>query len=375
MNSSKEIVYDYAIVGGGIAGLSTAYHLVRDGHSVVVFDRDNCLSNASFNSTAITSHDPDCDWDKVIEKFGIEGARDIWKLGEHSMKMLAEYAHKVNPHFVAKRLPAHIFSTSAKMDEIVASKYELYKKLGGHATLIKEGSTIFKTFRTVLTVEAEGQSNNQALLKTLVRAVKYHGGKILTYAPVSEVKEEKGASTIVYKEGDSLRAKKVLFATGEGALHPALMGLTVKRRTFVMAYDKQDIPKPFRGSVLWDMADPYHYIRSFRGRTVWVGGSDILDSDYDPKKDDSYYGAVDKFAHDTLLFDSTYKKSGQWSGTFYPAKDIEVPYIGEIPGSSNYANLGFGGTGILMSFVSGYLFASWAKGKETGYKKYFALDR
>ncbi len=372
MPKSKEQLYDYAIVGGGIAGLSTAYHLAKNGKTVLVLDRGNCLENASFNSTAITSHDPDAEWEEVIEKFGIEGAREIWKLGETSMKLLAEYAHRVNPHFVAKRMPAHIFSHDPKTDERLREQHELYKKLGGRVAWMEDGSVLHQNFRKVLTIEDDGHSNNQAILKTLIRMVKYHGGKILIHHEVADVALDGAVSRVRAVNGAEFTAKHVVFSTGEALVHPKLAGLTTKKRTFIVAFEKKKIPKPFRGSVLWDIDSPYHYLRAFRGRVMWVGGNDILDSAYDTKKE--YYAPVETYAREVLGFDDSYKRAYEWTGTFYPTK-LGLPFIGPIEGTPWFVNLGFGGTGILMSFVSGYLLERWMNGKETHLGSYFSLDR
>ncbi len=375
MKSSSNIqakIYDYVIVGGGIAGLSAGYHLAKDGYSVAVLDRENNKNNASFNSTAIMSHDPDADWEAIIGRFGIEGARDIWKLSEFSMKTLTEYADAASPSFISKRMPSHIFSYTKEQDEELAEEYELYKKLGARATFTKDGSSIFKNFRACMTVEEEGQTNNQAILKTLVRMVKKHGGKILNFHVATAVNVVGHGVDVVCENGAIISGKEAIVATGEASLVPEVMGKTEKKRTFVLAYEKHQIPKPFRGSVMWDIGEPYHYMRSFHGRIVWIGGEDVYEKDYDPKK--NYIAPLEKFAHEFLEFDSSYKRAFDWTGTFYPP-EMGLPFISRVKDTPVWVSLGFGGTGILMSFISGYLIASWKAGKEAKYKEYFALSR
>lgn len=373
MPKTPDKKYDYLIVGGGISGLSHAYHLTREGYSVLVLDSENCLSNASFNSTAITSHDPDAHWDAVIKQFGIEGARDIWKLSEISLKQLRDYASKASPHFAARRLPAHIFSQSPEKTAELREQFELYKKLGAKASFEEGHTSVHSSFHSVLTVADEGQSNNQAILKSFVKIVKRQGGKILTYHPVEKIDASSGAVVVTTKNGAIFHGKEVIVATGASSgLVPGAPS-TDKKRTFVLAFDKKQIPKPFKNSVMWDIEEPYHYIRSFRGRIVWVGGSDVYEKEYDPKK--NYYAAVEKFAREKLGLDASYKHSGEWSGTFYPGGKLGLPYIGRIKNSPVHISYGFGGTGILTSFISGFLFTEWLRGRETQYKKFFAPDR
>lgn len=368
-NTPKEL-YDYAIVGGGISGLSHAYHLAREGKSVLLLDAENCLTNASFNSTAIVSHDPDANWEEIIDAFGMEGAREIWRLSELSLKKLTEYAQNASPRFASRRLPAYIFAPSAEHAKELREQAELYKKLGGRATYHADGSAVHPLFHSFIALEEEGQTNNQAILRTLIKMAKRHGAKIVTHHPVEKLALGNTGVELVAK-GTLFRAKEVILATGESSkLYPAAPQ-THKKRTFVISFEKDRIPKPFKNSVVWDVEEPYHYIRAFRGRVLWVGGADVFERDYSPKKD--YYAALEKYAREKLRLDSSFKRSGEWSGTFYPSgTKTDLPFVGRIDNSPVHVSYGFGGTGILMSFISGHLFSQWARGKETQYKKYFA---
>jgi len=365
-------VFDYLIIGGGIAGLSTAYHLAKDGHKVALMDKENCLNNASFNSTAITSRDPDADWEAIIKKFGWEGAKALWNLGERSLDLLTEYSMATRPSFKTERLPALIYSPSSKTDKELKEHYELYHKLGARVVLEKNGAKIHPSFSSALTLENEGQSNNQAILKTLMPAVRKNGGKIFKYQTAVSLEKSGDAYDVKTKEGKTFQADNVVLATGEGDLRPEIKKLTKRMRTFVVAFEKKKVPELFREAVLWDVLEPYHYIRTFRGRYIWVGGNDIEDKNYDSKKD--YYADLKKYAKDFLKFGSEYKFSFSWTGTFYNSP-LGLPYIDKLSGENIYVNLGFGGTGILMSFFSGHLLASWLKNKEKECQKYFKLDR
>ncbi len=365
-------VFDFLIVGGGIAGLSTAFHLAKDGHKVALLDKENCLNNASFNSTAITSRDPDADWDKIVEKFGWEGAKAIWNVGEKAFDLLAKYSLIARPSFKTERLRALIYSPGKKTDGELKEHFDFYQKLGARCQFEANGAKIHANFSSVLNLLDEGQSNNQAILKTLMPAIRKAGGKIFKYQTVLSVEKKGALYEVRTKEAKSFEANNIILATGEGDLRPEVKKLTKRMRTCVLAFEKKKVPEPFRSAVLWDVLEPYHYIRTFRGRYVWVGGNDIEDKDYDPKKD--YYADLKKYAKDFLGFGDDYKFSFSWTGTFYNSA-LGLPYIDKLPGENIYVNLGFGGTGILMSFYSGHLMTSWLKDKEKECQKYFKLDR
>jgi len=372
MYKTKEKIYDFLVIGAGIAGLSSAYHLLLDGYSVAVVDRNNGHQNASTLSTGILSHDPDAKWPLMVSRFGVEGARKVWELSELAMKLLGAYAHEIPPYFLTARMPAHIFSNSDAKDEELFGQYEMYRKIGIQANFARKGNDLHKNFHAVLTIPEEGQTNNWAIITTLARRVRKLGGTIFLNQPIVSITPDKGHARAVTNAGRVFEGSHAIIASGDNQVLSGLpLGIRAMR-TFTLGFEKHQMPALFRSSVMWDNEKPYHYIRSFRGQILWVGGGDVEEKDYDPNKD--YYASIEKFARGTLIFDNSYKRISAWSGTFYPSES-GLPFIGKIRNKPIFLNVGFGGTGILLSFVSGYLLASWLKGKEKRYRPLFALAK
>src|SRR3989338_5054464 len=139
------------------------------------------------------NHDPEADWAKVISRFGIKGARDIWKLSDLAFKLLTNFAHRSRaPHFETRRLPGHFFSYRKDGSGAIRKKYELYKKLGAHVSFTDDGSALHESFRHTLTILDEGQTNNQAILKTLRAAIRKQGGLVRYHTPVKRINEARG---------------------------------------------------------------------------------------------------------------------------------------------------------------------------------------
>jgi len=361
--------YDFLIVGAGIAGLSSAYHLAKDGYRVLVLERSNSKDNASFNSTAMMCHDPDVDWQDVVARFGESGARDIWDVSELGFRELIRYAHEQKPGFTAKRTPSHIFSNSPERSVELRAQYELYKKIGADATFTENGATISPAFGSAVTVDNDGVTNNQAILRTLTERVRKMGGMVMHEHPVDTLSFESGVAEASVA-GKIFRGKEAIIATGDQTLAPDLPK-TKTLRTFVVGFEKHGMPALLHNSILWDNDEPYHYIRSFKGSVLWVGGEDVAESEYDAKKD--YYAPLEAFAKEKLGVDPSYKRISEWSGTFYPTA-TGVPCIGKVPDRPLHVAYGFGGTGVVMSFVSGYLLSSWMKGEHVQYQKLFSTE-
>jgi glycine/D-amino acid oxidase-like deaminating enzyme len=367
----KEKSYDTIVIGAGIAGLSSAYHMQKIGHKVLVLEAGSGKDNASFASDAIISHDPDARWDQIMSRFGLQGAKQVFDISEKGIQLLFKFAKSTTPNFDGERLPGYVFSLSRDKSKKLFRQYQIYKKIGIPVEYEEDGSRLHKNFDSYLTILNEGQSNNQAILKNLGKEIRTHGGKILLHTEVIDIESEKSGVKVHTDDGKLFEAKEVIVATGDCPKFLKLSLPIETKRTFVIEYRKHKMPALYTSSTLWDNEEPYHYIRSFRKFILWVGGADVYEKDYDPKKD--YFSGVEAFSRKKLLLDETFERKKQWSGKFFPAKR-GLPYIGKVPGKPVWLNLGFGGTGIVTTFVSGYLLASWKRGKEKKYQRLFSLD-
>lgn len=363
--------YDYVILGAGIAGLSTAYHLTKDGYSVLVLESTDGSESASQASTAEMNHDPDAHWENVVEQCGIEGAKQLWKLCSNGIDLLSEFAHRTGEeHFRTDRVPAYFYTYRAEDIATLTKKHEFYESIGAHVTLETENLPNAH-WKATLIIHGEGVTNNQALLESLAHATRAQGGEILHHQKVVSLE----GSTVTTETGEVFTGKKTIIATGDGGgLLPDSFHIEHKR-TFVLSYEKENLPELFRTSVMWDTDEPYHYIRSFDNTRLWIGGEDVYEREYTPGKeaDEEKYTHLAEYGKKLFGIDESYVQESAWSGRFFSAKR-GLPYIGEIEGTNHIANTAFGGTGIITSFLSGHLLAAWERGELLEYKKLFAVD-
>ena len=370
MNNKNIETYDFIIIGAGIAGLSSAYYLVLDGYRVLVIEKGNLKDNASSKSNAIMTHDPDAKWSEIEKQFGVSGIKDIWSLGEKSIQLLTDFAHTTKPNFNTQRLVSRIYSNSKSKTKRLQDQFDIYKKAGIDASFIKDGASLHPAFDSYIEIKDEGQTNNQAILKNLAREIRRLGVKILKKTSVNSITYTKNSAIVFTEKSKSYHTKNVILATGGQTLLPKITPATDIKRTFVVQYKKRNMEKLYTTAVYWDNEDPYHYFRSFKGNVLWVGGGDVYEKDYNTKFD--YYIDIEKYVRENLVLDKSYKREFSWSGTFYPTNN-GLPYITKISGTPIWVNYGFGGTGILTTFVSGYLISSWLKGKEKKYMRLFGL--
>ena len=85
-----EIETDVCVVGGGIAGCSTALHLAERGYQVVLLEADRLGSGASGRSGAQAITGVACGQDKLESLIGLDAARRIWGCSVEALALQRE---------------------------------------------------------------------------------------------------------------------------------------------------------------------------------------------------------------------------------------------------------------------------------------------
>lgn len=371
MTQSKKKAFDLIVIGAGFAGLSAAYNFaVKGNQKVLVLEKSDGKDNASFASTAEINHDPDVDWQKVIKKFGAEQAAFIWKLNEQEIKRLSLFAHSPNvSHFETKRTPAFLYGQTNEDLKYIRQKFTLYKKIGAKVEFPISVPDAF--FKHALCIKNDGKTNNQAILTGLKKVIREYKGQILYGKEVISVMREDAQLYEIVTSSKTYFTKKVLVATGD----QTIVGLDTlpiqKIKTFVTRYKltgKES--KIIKECVFWDTARPFHYIRTFGDRELWVGGEDVTLTQGVSFDETQKIATLRGYVENKIQISQGAQYLGHWSGTFFESKR-SVPYIYQDKNTGIMYSVGFGGSGLLMSLASGYLQYMWQKGKMKEYKKIF----
>ncbi len=92
-SAQSQKTYDFVIVGGGIAGLSTAYWLQQNyPHAkVALLEKDRIGFGASGRNAGFVTCGSIEHFIKLQEKFGLPKALEIWKFSEENRKLIGEH--------------------------------------------------------------------------------------------------------------------------------------------------------------------------------------------------------------------------------------------------------------------------------------------
>ncbi|HYD18058.1 MAG TPA: FAD-dependent oxidoreductase, partial [Patescibacteria group bacterium] len=222
------------------------------------------------------------------------------------------------------------------------------------------------------------QFANQAIfhpakyLFELAAILKARGAVICTGSPVLDVKGGE-APVVTVSDGYTVAASSVVIAT-----HTPIND-TLKIHTKQAAYRSytialkipKDVYKPF---LLWDMNDPYHYVRPLSGENydlLIVGGEDHKTGQANDGA--LRYQAIEDWARG--LFPRTGPVLHQWSGQIINAID-GIAFIGRSPGERNiYIATAFSGNGMSYGVIAAGLIRDLIKGQDNPFEKIYDPDR
>src|SRR5271157_3850819 len=78
----SDLDVDVCVIGGGLAGLTTAREVARKGWSVVLLEANRLAANASGRNTGFVLPGFGADVDKLIARVGFERTKDLWTLAQ-----------------------------------------------------------------------------------------------------------------------------------------------------------------------------------------------------------------------------------------------------------------------------------------------------
>ncbi|RVU38975.1 FAD-binding oxidoreductase [Hwanghaeella grinnelliae] len=210
---------DYAIIGGGVVGLSIAWGLLKRGRSVTVLDGDDGSFRASRGNFGLV-------W---VQSKGMNQPRYA-RWSQESAAAWADHAAELGDatgHDMGLRQDGGLtlFFSEDEMEKTV-SDYETlkakldgnypYEILGGNA-LRREEPHIGPSVIGAILHHQDGHTNPLRLLQSLAQDVRRLGGTVLTGKQITGV-EKTDLFRLTCADGTEIRAAKTVLSAGLGAI-------------------------------------------------------------------------------------------------------------------------------------------------------------
>ncbi len=371
---------DVVIIGGGISGALTAYYLINAGVKCVLIDARTIGLGSTCASTSLLQYELDISLSDLSNQIGYQSASRAYQMCSESIDKIEIISKDIGFEFF-ERQKSLFFAAYKKDKTFIKTEFDIRKKAGFDLELLGE-KDIQKQFgfASPAAILSKQGATTDAYLFThaLLKASSKKGLKIYDRTEISDIEYATNSVKLTTKDGNSVNAKKVVNATGYEITEFIEKKIVKLNSTYALASEHIQSPNPVwkDGTLLWNTADPYLYMRLTHDNRIILGGRD--EEFYNPQKRDKLIKNKTKqlikdFAK--LFPQIEMIPEFSWTGTFGSTKDA-LPYIGTYSKTPNtYYALGFGGNGITFSLIAAEIIRDMILKKHNKDALLFAFDR
>ncbi|MCI0704086.1 MAG: FAD-dependent oxidoreductase [Planctomycetia bacterium] len=366
--------YDVCVIGGGIAGLTTAYLLACEGKSVVVLEaKEKLAAGETEYTTAHLAWVIDDRFSRVASIRGDEIARLSAESHRSAIDLIGEIAMRENIACEFKRLDGYLFPGADGPDTIREEMVAL-ARLGLPTERIDKVPFPACGTGPCLRFPDNGQFHPLKYLTAIAAIIRAKGGVIHTNTPV--VKLESGSPCVAHTEaGPSVRARAMVVATNAPfdsgvTLHTKMAAYT----TYAVALEvRRGYVRP---ALYWDTEDPYHYVRT----TPTEEGSELLIVGGEDHKTGQATDQAQRWSRLMNWTQARFPEAGlvrhRWSGQVFETPD-GLALIGLAPGwrDNLYVITGDSGMGITHSTLGARLVADLILGRTNPFTELYSPSR
>jgi glycine/D-amino acid oxidase-like deaminating enzyme/nitrite reductase/ring-hydroxylating ferredoxin subunit len=249
---------DVCVIGAGIAGLTSAYLLSREGQDVVLID---ALGIGAGETGRTTAHFfPPDEWYVDMEKgFGSDNARLIARSFANAIELVESIVQRERIDCEFERLDGYLYALPGNGFKDLDKEYDAAQRAGVDVERLERVPGLSFDTGPCIRYRNQAQFHPLKYLSGLAQAFVRNGGKIFCGTRAVSIDGDKDVH-IVDTTGGKIRAKSVVVASNTPfndrvTMHTKQAGY----RTYVIG---MRVP---RGSVprllLWDTGDPYYYLR------------------------------------------------------------------------------------------------------------------
>ncbi len=369
---------DVCVVGAGIAGMTTAYLLAREGRSVVVLDDGPIGGGMTGRTTAHLVTALDDRYFELERLHGEEGARLAAESHTAAINAIEAIVAQENIDCEFERLDGYLFVPPRESQNILDEELEATHK-AGLTDIEKIERVPWDSYDTgpALRFPRQAQFHPLKYLAGLAEAIKQKGGRIYTETHAKEIEGGKQARVETTGAG-VVTAAAVVVATNTPIND--LVAIHTKQAPYQTYVIGARVPK---GSVTrglyWDTPDPYHYLRIEtigKGAAAYdvliVGGEDHKTGQEDDAN--KRFGALERWTRHR--FPMVEGIEYRWSGEVMEPID-GLAFIGRNPLDKDnvFIATGDSGNGMTHGTIAGLLLTDLIMGRKNPWESIYDPSR
>lgn len=359
---------DVCIIGGGVAGLSAAYMLAREGKSVIVLDDNAIGGGETGRTTGHLSSALDDRYQFLESAYGEACARLAYESHNAAIDRIEEICRLEGISCDFERLDGYLFLAPGHDPSLLEKERDSAHRAGFRDVEFAPRAPLggFDTGKC-LRFPRQAQFHALKYLGGLARAIQALGGTIHTGTHVSGIESGPQAS-VQTRNGPTVTADAVIVATNSPINdRVAIHTKQAAYRTYVLGLHVP-VGSVFTG-LYWDTLDPYHYVRLQHVRTADnSGASDVLivggeDHKTGQSEAEDHFDSLEQWTREH--FPMADRVEFRWSGQVIEPFD-GLAFIGPNPGdeSNVFVATGDSGHGLTHGTIAGMLLTDLIQGRD-----------
>jgi glycine/D-amino acid oxidase-like deaminating enzyme/nitrite reductase/ring-hydroxylating ferredoxin subunit len=364
---------DVAVIGSGIAGISTAYELCEQGKSVIVIDRGRICGGMTSRTSAHLA--PLCD-DLVSEMTkikGLEATKLFCDSQAAAVDRIEEIQKKEKIDCDFRRLDGYLFQGRDMPEDMIDQELDAVREVGAPVERLMGVPFNNCEDRHVLRYPKQATFHPLKYLAGVAEVCGKNGVGFFRDSPAEEVTEDDGMITVRTARG-VIHARHAVVATNSSISDRfAIHTKTAPYRTYVITFEIKRGALP--DALYWDTEDPYHYVRLQPGPKntdyVLIGGEDHKSGEADDAE--NRFARLEEWAR--AMISALGKETHRWSGQVLDTVDY-AGFIGRDPGGKNiYVAMGDSGQGLTHGAAGAMLNAGLILKGQHPWEKLYAPGR
>ena len=377
---TENIRTDVCVIGAGIAGLTTAYMLAREGRSVVVLDDGPIGGGMTGRTTAHLTNAFDDRYVEIEKLHGVENSRLTAASHTAAIDKVEEIVRTENIECDFERVDGFLFTPPPHDEKLLDDELEASHRAGLEYVEKVERAPV-DSFDTgpALRFPRQAQFHPLTYLNGLTHAIRRNGGKLFgrTHATTIEgwAKIETGASARVEtSHGPVVTCDVIVVATNTPVNDR--VAIHTKQAPYVTYVIGAAVPQgSITRALYWDTLDPYHYLRLQRD-----GNRDILIVGGEDHKTGQANDCGLRFARLEHWTRERFPQMGEvefrWSGQVMEPADY-LAFIGRNPLDSDnvFIATGDSGQGMTHGTIAGMLLTDLIQGRKNRWEDLYSPSR
>ncbi len=377
----EDLDAEVVIVGGGITGALLAYHFAKANLATVLLDKREIGWGSTAASTALLQYEIDEPLHKLRETYGKEFADRAYRSCADAIRKIETLVGELDDDCDFQRKPSLFLAQKEGDVEELRAEFNARVDAGFEVEWLDREELLSATGMdrpAAIRSRCGAQVDAYRLTRAAMRAASDCGVQVYDRTDVLDCRFSPGGAEVVTDRGYNVRCRHVVYATGYEVGKFLERDVVNLNSSFAIVTEplEGDWPAWSEDALIWEMAEPYLYIRSTSDKRLIIGGED--ESFKNATARDAVLGTkseilLKKFRK--LAPHVITETAFSWAGTFGETED-GLAYIGSVPERPrSYFALGFGGNGITYSILAAEILRDALLGKVHEYADLYTFDR